>query len=237
MSYATKGLANCHPEVFGPVAHWTLGSTLASTFGSRPLTVESGTERYSDLLPGLRGFYFDGATGLIRNVNDAALQITGDMTFLCLMSVQQSAAVRVLVSHSASGETQAANTLYFLSFTAGVPTINYQAELGAGADISYSLAGLSVPLATPCQFGFTRASGQVQFYLNGTPVGAVSSALSSPDGGTSGVLHIGADVAAASPMSKGSIMASPIMFDKALNALQVKQMYNRSLGPALGLLG
>lgn len=67
MSYRKKGLAQYHPEIFWPVVHWKLASNLNASFGTRPLVVEAGTERYTDLVPGLRGFFFDGSTNIWRS--------------------------------------------------------------------------------------------------------------------------------------------------------------------------
>jgi len=237
MSYGTRGLANYHPEIFGPVAHWTLGSTLESTFGSRPLTVAAGTERYTDLLPGMRGFFFDGSSSVFRNATDADLQIVGDMTFLCIM-VAQAGSTRCMVSCSANGETQADNACYVQYLTGIASTINYLSESGSGADQLYFDVNQGVPTQTPCQHGFTRRGGQVTFYLNGRQVGATSVGITAPDGGTSSKLYLGSDIGV-SPfnfLTKGSAMASAIVFNKALTASQVRTMYNRSLGPALGMV-
>ncbi len=237
MSYGTRGLANYHPEIFGPVAHWTLGSTLEATFGSRPLSILSGTERYSDLMPGLRGFYFDGASSLWRNALDADLQMVGDMTFLCLL-VAQAGTTRCFVACSGNGETSDVNACYIQYLFTG-NSVNYLCEFGSGTNQFYFDVNNGIPIQTPCQHGFTRKGGQVTFYLNGLQVGATSVGISSPDGGSNSKLALGADNSAAAPfnfMTAGTMMASPILFNKALTPSQVKTMYNRSLGPALGLL-
>src|ERR1700733_858646 len=73
-----------HDTTYSPVGLWQLNGTLNDTSGNGfNLTVESGTARYADMLPGFQSFLVS-ATRLVYNTSGTSLAITGDMTVECL---------------------------------------------------------------------------------------------------------------------------------------------------------
>lgn len=232
MSYGGKEAAGRHDNTHSPVALWQLDESLTDVSGNGlNLTVESGTERYTELVPGLRGFFFDGDTGLWRSAATAALQISGPMTVEFVGVFTNFVVDKPFVSHGASGETIANNYLYYFgSVGTGFGMRSYWEE-AAGANVEYTTPHM-FPLGTPCHLALRRgASNATSFFVNGVQIGTTSGVLTSPVDGTSGRFRMGRDDLGASLFGA---MASVKIVASALTADQIKAEYNRTLGPLLG---
>jgi hypothetical protein len=196
----------------------------------RDLTVEAGTELYGFLHPSLSGFKFDGSTSLIYNVDDTGLRITGDITLEFLFMLQGTANNAVFMSHMALGENEAENHLYCLKFGT-LPALVWFTESGAGTDATSNLGSSTVQLYQLMHVAAVRSSGVIYLYLNGELANTPGSALTTPTGGSSGRLRIGADAGGNYITGIGTSFK---VIGSALSAAQVAAEYNRTLGPAFG---
>jgi len=234
----TPGSLQYHDLTHSPVGLWQLNGSLADSSGSgHTLTVDSGTERYVDIVPGKLAHFFDGATRLVLSSFVSALAITGDLTVEFLFQLDQDpATASSIFAHDASGETSATNALYSVDFTSSTnKTTRWFSEHGSGIDDTFTLAapaGLP-PIHNVGHFAAVRSSNVVQFYWNGRTLGSPSSTLTAPDGGLSGRLRIGGS--AASIFSRCLICSFKVIAS-ALSAYDVKAEYNRTLGPIYGIL-
>lgn len=173
------------------------------------LALSAGTARYMNSFgAGQKSMFFDGLTRFKANSN-AGFQLTGDMTLQVLMALRAYATQCVCMLYDpARPNTEAYNILYGLELLSGIP--QYFAEYGVGTNITYQLTGYKVPLYQWFLIGFTRTAGQVQFYLNGGTMGAVSVGLAAPTGGTSSPLYVG-DYGDNSGLLNGDIAAVKVV--------------------------
>lgn len=226
-----------HDTTHSPIGLWQFpgsggGVGLNDSSGNGfHLTVETGTERYTDFVPGTQGVYLDGSTALWHNVSAASLRLLGDMTFEALFLLEEVTAGAYWFSHTAAGETEDTNQLYGLQYSAAsAPSIGWIQESGAGVNAAASFANNYMFRGQPTHMAVTRASGVVTVYLNGRAWGTASGVLTAPTGGSTGRFRIGGDQAT---RIKG-VMCSAKLIGSALTADQVKAEYNRTLGPMFG---
>ena len=156
------------------------------------LTRDSGTERYTDLLPGLRGVRLDQSTKFYK-AYEAALKITGDVTIQVIVNIRHIGNNNMtILDFSNNGELEADNILYRIDIDGVANYLRYWAEEGVGTNIEHSIDdGLTPGVTTLVQM--VRENDEVTFSLNGTQISATSSGLSTPTGGTSGKLWVGDD--------------------------------------------
>lgn len=224
-----------HDTSFLPLGLWQFtdpNNLLADTSGNGyDLTVETGTSRSGFIWGDRGGFYFDGLTALWYNVSEAALRLTGDMSFFCLWSNHTAVNSSSLVTHGDAGELETGNLLYRLGY-ATYPDLVFTSESGAGVDASHSVTSLISMPGQIAHVGFTRTSGVVQFWHNGVPFGAASAALTTPTGGSTGRLRLGGSVATRA----NGMMTSAMLLSRALSAAEVRRAYNMTLGLVLGFV-
>lgn len=233
MSYPGSGKANYHDARFGPLALWQLNDVLTDSAGAGgTLSVETGTSTFCDVLPGLRGFFFDGSTQLFRNASQAALQITGDLTIELIATRALVETDKTIISHDGLTESSADNYLYDL-YLDSTYQLQYFAEQGSGTNITFGSTGFTVQIGSVIHYGLVRLNSQVTFYVNGKQLGPSSTGLAAPTGGTSGKLRIGAD-SAVSPTRMTGAISSVKLLNKALTAAQVAEDYNVTLGGVYG---
>jgi hypothetical protein len=226
--------ARLHDLTHSPVGLWQLNGGLTDSSGNGfTLTVESGTERYSQLPGGIQGFYFDGSTNLYRSAAEATLRILGDMTIELLCEWIDSPPGTspnsnvVVVTHVGlqASSLEVENTLYRLG---AAPTLGlrYFAEQGAGGSILHDTvdgAGQSLQ-----HIAMVRSSDDVTFYLNGQALSATSTTLAAPTGGGNGRFRIGAAQGLVGPCK--AVVSSVKVVASALTAQQVADEYGRTLG-------
>jgi hypothetical protein len=226
---------NRHAVTPGTVGLWQFNSSngLADFSGNgRTLSVEAGTERYAWLGSSITGLYLDGATSIWLNSADAGVRLTGDMSFGALFLLQAETNSAVFFSHMAAGETEDTNQLYGLRFSTA-PTVQWLSESGLGVDSSQDLAN---PFLTPHQvmhFYVTRSSDVLRLYVNGRLANTVGAALTTPTGGATGRLRIGAN--SAGNFMRG-IITSAKLSNRALPTAEVEDEYNQCMGPAFGFI-
>lgn len=219
------------------VGLWRLQGDLSNLVDpSNPLTVDAGTEIYADIVPGTLAFYFNGSTRLRVANFVSALALTGDMTSVVVVQLDATpTSSTVLLGHGAVGETQADNILYQMIVGTSIPrTLGWFSESGAGVNASFNTAAPASlpPIHNILLIGGSRINNVVQFYVNGKPFGSPSSALTTPDGGTSGRFYVGG--------SDGSATITPSLFfgamvqDVGWTATEWLACYNQVLGPAYG---
>lgn len=195
------------------------------------LTVETGTLFNTRLDAHLHGVYFDGSTALWHNVSEAALRLTGDMTFLCFWVNHTAVTNARLVSHEANGALEADNCLY--SFGYGTyPNAVYRSETGASVSTSHTAATLLSMPGQLTRVGFTRISGVVQFWHQGKKIGAASSAFTTPTGGSSGRFRLGAS----STVRTNGAMAGALLAGTGWSDAQMIADYQRTMGLVHGFV-
>jgi hypothetical protein len=211
------------------VGLWQFDGAVTDTSGNAfDLSVLTGTIRYSDVWPGLRGLLLDGATRLGRTIHDNALAITGDLTISCLLRFIRFT-TGALVSYDAVPNGLAAtNILYSFGFNTNLFVVYHRS--GAGADFA-SVFPLCPP-RRPCHLTVTRISGVNRVYFNGRLV-ATGTALTAPTGGSSSKFTIGFATADPAPYC---CVSSLKVCNTGKSDADVKAEYNATMGPTFGML-
>lgn len=213
------------------VLHQFNGSLVDASGNSHTLTA-TATARYTDIYPTVRGLAMLGDYGT-RN-SDAALRSSlGDLTVevLCYLHFVDN---MILAEQSWGGSDAAENQNYTWRFSviAG-GTLNYFAEFGVGANISYSV-NIQAPIRSLCHLLMTRASDVIKFYLNGAQCGPTSSTQTTPTGGSISTYQVGNDFGVdgttPSGIVSGSLASVGVYLGTALSASQVKARYNATMG-------
>jgi hypothetical protein len=207
---------------------------LDSSGNGLTLTAIAGTARYTDIFPGVRCLFLDALTTFGRSAFTASLNILGDLTIECLLYVITNNVTTGVVSHGASGETEATNYSYATQFT--TTTFQYLHEFSAGTN--QTLVTTNLPPRRLSHLALVRASNVVQFYLNGRTFGAASGTLTAPTGSTSGRFRIGASEGLGTPGGTGvpNMISSVKVIASALTEAQIKAEYNLTLGSFFGFV-
>lgn len=231
------GAVNLHTTTHSPAGLWQLQNDLTDSSGNGlTLTAIAGTARYTDIFSsGKRALYLQDGLTVGRSAFTASLNILGDLTIECLLHVITNNVATGVVSHGASGETEATNYSYAAQFT--TTTFQYLHEFSTGTNQTLNTTNL-VPPRRLSHFALVRASNVVQFYLNGRTFGAASGTLTAPTGSTSGRFRIGASEGLGSPGGTGApnMISSVKVIASALTATQIKAEYNLTLGSFFGFV-
>jgi len=213
------------PDAHSPVALYHFDGDLTDQGSAEEDFAATGNEIYI-VVPstGQRSLYLDGSTSLAASAN-AATQITGDYTVEMAIRLEEWSGI--LITQGGLGETQAENTLFGTRISSG--DLSYIAEQGAGSNITYALSGYRVPLNVDFLLQEVRESNQVSWYINGRQIGASSSGLVAPDGGSSGWLSLG-DIFGGGNHPKG-VLHSLRILSQALTPSQL-----RSSTQAIGIV-
>ena len=214
---------------YGPTARWGLHVQSLADSGPNAfdLTVENGTERWTYITPTMGGFCFDGATNLIYSSATDLLGPTGDMTFLIDGIFERVGADAFLAGYDDVSADADPNNNTRWSIFLNVNGISFVSESGAGVNATHSVNSFA-PYNQFCQFGFSRISGVVQFYLNGRTWGAPSGTLATPTGGANSRFRLGARETVASPTI--GAMASAALWPRGLTAAEVVERWNYTAG-------
>lgn len=224
------GTVKQHTLNHQPVALWQLDGSLNDTSGNGfTLSVEAGTVRYSTLYPGIVGIRFDGAIRLYRSTYTPALNLTGDMTFECLIAVDTLPVACVLFSHAAVGETSPTNYSYQINLNPNPSQMGWFSESDAGTNASYNFSKVTLPPGL-CHYAVTRIANIVTIYINGVSQGS-STLLTAPTDSTGSLFRLG-DPTPVNPPT--AIIASVKMIARGLTAAEVKDEYSQTLGLKAG---
>jgi len=227
-----------HGFDYSPVALWQLNGNLRDSGPNKfTLTLETsgtGGERYANI-GGLQGFYFDGATNLLAGL-DSRLQTNGDVTVEFIAHVVPFTLGCLVGTGTAGSDTEPNNDQYtiYANNAAAIGITSFW-EHDAGVDVStqtqYSPNGM-------CHIAMVKSLGgtAVQFFANGLPASPIVTGLTASTGGTTSQVRIGSDHSGnTSAFRLSGFMSSVKIVLSALSAAQVKDEYNRTLGPVYGL--
>jgi len=190
-----------HTAVADTVSLWQGNGTLDDTF-TLNYTLSAGTARYQQLIPGCptRGFYFDGATYLLRDLRSSFLDLAADMTvqFLLAIFATDATAGATIISYSAPGEMGGDdNALWQISIgpaaTGTLPVLGWFSEHGAGVNDSITSTYM-LPLFQMLHISIKRSGTNLIFYINGQPADTFTGiTLPTLSGSPTQKLRLGAD--------------------------------------------
>lgn len=225
-----------HDTTSTPVALYQLDSSLTDSSGNG-LTLTCATPLYSDVYAGVRGNFPNASTLAALHRADPSLIITGDITVACLVyankQVSSATAVVTQVGDSTDGSFSNAWN-YLFSLGMGIGSLNYIHEASGPSTRTYSV-DFQVPVRQLFHYAFTRVSNVIQFYVNGRPAGAASSALTAPGGGSASEVCIGGRLngdfsSIVSDSLFSGVISSVKIIGSGLTAAQMKSLYNNSMG-------
>ncbi len=226
---------------YSPVGLWNmhLGAGVGikdySGNGNDMIVEGGGTLRYTALMPALGGILFDGSTNALVNSAQAVLRVTGAMTILALGSwsdLPTAGNVRAILSHAAAGETSDTNYLYRFAVDE-FNQCDYFSEHGAGVNDSAKNNTFS-PRAQVWLLGVTRSSGGVlNFWYNGTTVGASFGTVTLPTDGSTGRCRMGGGPGGAGEFYTG-VLSSVGLYDTELDGTKMLERYNYTMGRQYG---
>jgi len=222
-----------HDTTYSPVGLWNFNGTLNDSSGNGfTLTVNSGVTSYTYLAGGLQGMSF-GSLILKYATTGTALQIAGDMTIEMLVSLNAYSSSKNILAYGAASSLETGNEQYQLGFTSDGYGFIWVQEFGAANFSFVTLSGVTLPLNQLCHFAVTRTSNVIQYYLNGQPLGAASTALTTPTGGSISTLKVGGSEDGAS-FGPPMMMASLKIIASALTSAQILGEYRLTLGQLYG---
>ncbi len=226
-SNSSSPRAQLHEAIDSTVGLWQFQESLSDQSGNDfHFTLTAGNTRYVELLPGLSALKVFTSNKYRHAATGTALAIPGDVTISMLISLDSYASGSIL-SYDSAGEAQANNILYGIDVP--VDTVRWIHESGAGVDRVYSPDRIPA-LFTICHFSARRQSNIIQFFINGLPFGAASSALTQADGGGSSRLYLGYEASAAASYSIASLRIDA----EAISDEDIALMYNHTLGHVYG---
>lgn len=235
-AYAAIGGAGSvalHDTTHSPVLLYQFQDNLLDSSGNGlTLSVTTGTARFTDVYPGVRGILIASTTTILAAAGSSVYRLTGDMTIEAILYLYEyfNAATRTLVSCQQAGDAEADNTLYNIAMIhPTAQNLQWFSESGAGVDATYQIADRN-PLSL-CHFAVTRVSNVIQFYLNGSTLGAASGTLATPTGGGNGVFRVGDNVNSAPFCAMASLKIIP----SGLSAAQVLAEAQLTLGGAFSV--
>jgi hypothetical protein len=173
--------------------------------------------------------YFDSVTSLIRDARVAAFDLVGAMTLECLLFLHQKPTVDyTIISHAASGETQADNYLWSLrviqSLSANSPCLDSFWEYGSGSNVE-STSTYPLPVGQLIHAGLTRTVNggalDLRFYVNGVLVDTFAGLHVPECSGPTQKTRIGSDDTGASSRATFVTVGSICLIGSALTDAQV----------------
>jgi hypothetical protein len=239
---------NYHDTTYSPLGLWQLSGNLNDSSGisNHHIGLQAGTQRYTNMGPGMRGAMFDGSTLFLSTGSvPTNMVLTGAATveFIANFSPPSTAVAQVPFQLAGvTGDVNGSENFLFEYIVNSTGMITYFAELNAGTNIQYDFTSASVQWNEVAHYAMTRdSSGVVRVYVNGSKL-ETSLALSLPNTGTvatsSARIHIGADSAAGfaigpSPCKNTSI-SSVKLIGRQLSDEEVYTEYQRTLGGLCG---
>jgi len=212
------------------VGLWQLDGSLVDSSGNGFTLTASGTNapRYTDLMPGLRG----GVTDIVddlrfeRTVNDAALDISGDLTIEVLISARNVPTATAMEILSMGSTT---DTAYRMLFTEHRTSFIHKAASSQNSVDFFE----QIPPRQPSHLAFRRSGTDISLFLNGVLIDTLAIAGSAAANAASR-FRIGRGDLDANDLD--AIVASVKVIASALTDDEIKAEYNRTLGPVYGVL-
>jgi hypothetical protein len=239
-TYINPGNLQYFDNTHSPVACYRFSDTLADFSGNGFDLTASTTFSFSPIYPGKTGVFIPAGGTLVYNVLGSALAILGDVSVQIILQLDGSpGGFQTLIGYTGAGETQATNELYNFGLPAtGTPPrrLSWFSEFGAGNNATFSSTGNTGVgfIHNVMYMGARRQNNIITFFLNGLPMGASSAALTPPDGGTSSLFRIGGN--ASGGAIENVIVFSAKVIAGAISNADFLAEYNRTMGPAFGLL-
>lgn len=251
-NFGTLGDIQYFDTTHSPVGLWNFNETLADISGNgNDITLGAGNLAFAAIAPGKFGLYVLRNSRYQTADNAPELQLTGDMTGLAI--VQRDDEPRstrmTFATYTGTNDAETQNRLYWFGdeiSSLGPPTtplrMFYGAEHGAGIDDDFTSGGdATLPPVHNIEFvGFTRINNVIRFYLNGRPYGPDSGTLATPTGGTAAVnrfcIGSNAPVGSGVATTKPFIMMTLKIIGSGLSDAEVLAEYNRTMGPAFGVI-
>lgn len=235
-----SGRINYHDTTYSPVGLWQLsGSLIDSGSQVTNLTVGVGTERYSNMGPGLRGFMFDGSTMLVNTASvPTSMVLTGACTLEMLAIVEPSTSPQALFTLGGLGIDVNGSENYLLRLTITADgALDYFAEFGSGTNIQFTGEQATIPWNQLCHVAMTRSdSNVVRFYVNGSLL-QTSTALTQVTTGsapsTARVQIGGSNNGSFSSVTQACLktsIASVKLINRQLTDAEIAAEYQRTLG-------
>lgn len=231
-----------HDTSLSPVALWQLDANpVVDSIGARNLTITGAYVPVCDLAYGLKGWRFGGSNILVRDIADAAFNLTAAMSVeMILRADSASATDGTLITFSSGGVTGdgTTNCNFRLVLAAkagsggtGPLGIYWQQENGnGGTNSEFRSTTFSVPTGQPFHLAVTRSTASggsqtIKIYINAVLV--ASSTVLTTTGGSASRLCIGQKA-----YNNGNfpldnvVIASMKLFNSELSAANVLAEYN-----------
>lgn len=231
---ASKSIQRSLDTRLAPVALWT-GENLIDSVAGKTLTVNVGTIYYTMVAPGVKGWFFNGATILRYAVSSADLQIDDALTVCAIVNHANDVTTQQIYCEMANaGETLANNILWQ---NAILSTLLYQDfwEQGAGVNVTFT-SNIGVPIGRPFMYHLVRSAAvagvcSVKLYIDGNLMVTVNGVLKAAKDAVGNIqqLGVGGNWSAGTLFYKGGL-ASLKIFNYALSDAQVTSEFEYACG-------
>lgn len=235
-------------NAYSPVGNWPLDGNDTASGESRltdvsgngfNLALEAGVEQFAMMAFGQQGFFFDGASNLVRTAATPALAITGAMTIMMLVVTFDDlpSSIVGLCGHGAIGETLADNLCYSILQSSTSRTFFTLQEHDGGINDGTSqqpwfTAGTGLHVIGYRKSAPSAGQQRVQVFLDGHKWGAEAT-ITATNGGTNGRFRLGRAGDVAGNFWTG-IMGATVLYNQELTDAQVLERYNYAVGRVFG---
>lgn len=227
------GTFNRFDTRYGPVVLYKLENDVLDYSGNG-FHLQTASPVFTEMVPGYRALVCTR-----HNTNTFAsgvnLRRTGSLTAYMFAQLNLGGNASVF-AWDGGGETQAGNILYSVQL-GDMDLLGWAQESGAGVNSTYSPSGFVwPPVHNNVVLTVRRAADQrIQFFINGRTAGALSGALTTPDGGdlSTARLWIGGD---ASAVHAQMICGGFALYFDAHTDAQIAEIYNHVAGSAYGVV-
>ena len=220
-----------HGNLYDPVANWPLDdATLREVSGrtpALPLTVETGTYRAADVVPGLRGVWGDGSTVLVENTGDERLRLTGDFSVAFYVRPTRYPAagtpddVFTIGTPDEGGEAD--NTLASLRLEGVTNQIGARWETTGQVEVE-DLFGYVLTVGVPCWVGLRRRGDDLTLFMSGLPV-ETWTATDAPAGGDNAKFRLFGGSGSAATTASEVVLSSFVVWNRALLDCQFRSLF------------
>lgn len=237
-----------YPTVADEVVRYLEDGTLADALGLGPaLSVNTGSERWTDMLPGVQGLALDEATRLGGAAEYAPMRLADAVTVECIFrSFENTASADQwsLVLHQANAESGGANTLWGLkllrNYSSSEPTntLAWYHEHGSGTDVFVSATSFAIEPGGIYHVAGRRAAASggnstVDLWINGQQA-ATGSLAQATAGTTSTRIYIGENISAEAASFASGAIGFIRVCSRALTDEEIVAAYNATLGGVFG---